>query len=129
MNYQGVIIEESLENSRVLSLVRILESRVKPTTAKEKTPWVQQWTLHTVEIPEPKAERVAAALSASLDRQHAGYADFKNNRTHFIVFRHRIFRVNRARQDQYDEVKRYGARLGIPDYQLNFSPQIPDVSR
>ncbi len=123
MNYRGVIIEESLENSRVLSVVRILESRVKPARAKEKTPWVQQWTLHTVEIPASKAERVAQALGESLDRKHAWYADFKNDKIHYIIFRHKVFRVQRTKPKQYQAVSKYGAALGIPSYQLDFSPE------
>ncbi len=52
MNYKGVIIEESLQDTSVLDNVRILKTKVEPITPKHKTPWLKQWTLHTVEIPE-----------------------------------------------------------------------------
>lgn len=50
MDYKGVIIEESLENKDVLDHVTIVSTKVEPVTTGHQTPWVKQWTLHTVEI-------------------------------------------------------------------------------
>jgi hypothetical protein len=44
MNYQGVIIEESLENSDILKDVLILSTKVEPITDEHKTPWLKQRT-------------------------------------------------------------------------------------
>jgi len=52
MNYKGVIIEESLENKDVLRDVVILSTKVEQVTEKHKTPYLKQWTLYTVELPE-----------------------------------------------------------------------------
>ena len=97
-NYNGVIIEESLENKEVLKEVKILKTEVEPVTEEHKTPWLQQWTLHTVEIPEYKAQIIAEKISRTLDSEHMSswYSDFKNNETHFIIFRDKIFRVRRT---------------------------------
>ena len=126
--YTGVIIEESLENKDVLKEVRIIATRIKRVTKNHKTPWIKQWTLRTVEIPENKAQRVAEKISAALDSQHAlaWYADFKNDTTHFIIFYNKIFIVNRTSRKQYDEATNYGLSLGVPDYQLDFSPKIKE---
>ncbi|MFY9462477.1 MAG: hypothetical protein WAP51_04730 [Candidatus Sungiibacteriota bacterium] len=123
MNYKGVIIEESLEEKNVLRDVKIVATEVEPATAEHKTPWLKQWTLHTVEIPEEKADEIAEKISSSLDSKHGGswYADFKNDTTHYIIFRGKVFKVNRANKAEYDAVNQYGASLGIPDYQLGFS--------
>ncbi len=123
MNYQGVIIEESLENIGVLQLVKILKTKIDPVTEKHKSPWIKQWTLHTVEVSEEQAEKVAKKISESLDQEHNWYADFKNSATAFIIFRNKIFRVNRHSQKQYDEAKQYGISLGIPEYQVDFKAQ------
>lgn len=121
MNYKGIIIEESLENADVLKDIKILETKVVPIKEKHKTPWVKQWTLHTVEIPEDQAEKVAKELSQAIDPKHqnAWYADFKNETTHFIIFRGKVFQVDRRKAEQYNKAIKYGLSLGIPDYQLS----------
>ena len=129
MNYKGVIIEESLENKEILRGVKILNTKVEQVTEKHKTPWVEQWTLYTVEVSEDKAADIAEKISKSLDSKHAWYADFKDENTHFIIFRDKVFKVNRASKEQYGEATQYGASLGIPDYQLDFSPYIQEWER
>ena len=74
-NFKGVIIEESLENKDVLQKVKIVETKVEEVIEKHKTPWIKQWTLHTVEIFENQADMVAEELSKSLDSEHSWYAD------------------------------------------------------
>lgn len=130
-NYKGVIIEESLENRDVLKKVKIISTEVEKATEEHKTPWLSQWTLHTVEIPGSEAEEIAEKISQSLDREHGGswYADFKNNTAHYIIFRNKVFKIDRGSKKQYDEVVKFGASLGIPDYQLDFSPDIKEWER
>jgi len=124
MNYTGVIIEESLEDKRVLKEVKIIATKTEPVTEEHKTPWIKQWTLHTVEILEKDAEKIAKTLGKALDSKHNWYADFKNNYFHYIIFKNKVFFVHRNIKKEYDEATRYGEALGIPDYQLDFSPHI-----
>lgn len=122
-NFSGVIIEESLENKEILKKVKITsKKKIGLVAEKHKTPWLSRWTLLTIEVPENKAREIAEEISKSLDRNHSGswYADFKNNTHHYIIFRDKIFCVDRKNQEQYDGVKHYGASLGIPKYQLDF---------
>ena len=124
MNYRGVIIEESLNNKSGLKDLCIVSTKVEQTTESHKTPWLKQWTLHTVEINEDKAELVAYQLSNALEKEHDWYADFKNQQFHYIIFRKKVFKANRNTSNEYEKVKEYGVSLGIPDYQLDFSPDI-----
>lgn len=130
-NYQGVIIEESLENRDVLKEIKILSTKVEKVTDKHQTPWLSQWTLHTVEVPENEAKTIAEKISKSLDRAHGGswYADFKNSTYHYIIFRDKIFYIDRKSKEQYDEAKRYGISLGIPEYQVDFHPEVAEWER
>jgi hypothetical protein len=128
-NFIGVIIEESLENKDVLGKVKIIETNIEQVTEKHKTPWIKQWTLHTVEISGNQADIVAEELSKSLDSEHNWYADFKNDKTHYIIFHGRVFKIDRASKEQYDEAAKYGISLGIPDYQVDFSPHIKKWER
>ena len=129
MNYKGVIIEESLENKDILKDVKILETKVEEVTEEHKTPWIKQWTLHTVEIPENQVKNVAEKISKALDSEHDWYADFKNETHHYIIFRNKIFFVDKQSKEQYDEAKKYGISLGIPEYQVDFHPEVKEWER
>lgn len=130
-NFKGVIIEESLENCDVLNKIQILSTRVENVIEKHKTPWISQWTLHDVEIPESVASAIAGEISVSLDRhrEHSWYADFKNDTHHYIIFRDRVFCIDRKSKEQYDEAKHYGISLGIPEYQVDFHPEVVEWER
>ena len=128
-NFNGVIIEESLENKDDLQKVKIIKTKVERVTEEHKTPWIKQWTLHTVEIPENQADEIAEDLSNSLDSEHDWYADFKNDKFHYIIFHNKVFKVDRSKPEQYQDVTKYGLSLGIPDYQLDFSPHIKEWER
>ena len=93
MNYIGTIIEESLKKKDVLKDIVVL-SRIESITPEHKTPWLLQWTLDTVEIPEEKADLIAQKLSLDLDDEHPWYADFKNDQYHYIIYRGKVFKVN-----------------------------------
>ncbi|MBI2629209.1 hypothetical protein HYW74_03945 [Candidatus Pacearchaeota archaeon] len=125
----GVIIEESLDNKDVLNKIIIIKTEVEQVTDKHKTPWIAQWTLHTVEIPEEDAENIAKEISQSLDSQHNWYADFKNDEYHYIIFRNKIFKIDKYSKEQYDEAKSYGVSLGIPEYQVDFHPDVKEWIR
>ena len=122
MNYKGVIIEESLDNKAVLDKIKIIKTKISPVVEKHKTPWVKQWTMHTAEIPEQDAEKVAEQLSKDLDKEHTWYADFKNENYHFIIYRGKIFKVDLKNPILYKEAKKFGIGLGIPEYQVDFAP-------
>ena len=124
MNYKGVIIEESLGDLSILKKVKIVSTSVEKVTSKHNTPWVKQWTLHTIEIPEKKGDKFAEACSWTFDPTHPQwYIDYKNNLFHFIIFNGQIFKVDISKPEQYKEVADYGISIGIPIHQLVFSPQ------
>lgn len=124
--FVGVIIEESLEKKDVLQKAKIVKTKIEQVTEKHKTPWIEQWTLRTVEIPKNQADTIAKELSKSLDSEHDWYADFKNDKVHYIIFRNKVFKVDRTNKEQYAAVVKYGVSLGIPAYQLDFSPVIKE---
>jgi len=128
-NFTGVIIEESLENKEVLEKVKILKTSVELVTEEHKTPWIKQWTLYTVEILENQADTIAEEISKALDSKQHWYADFKNDDLHYIIFRDKVFKIERSQPEQYADVTKYGVSLGIPDYQLDFSPHIKEWER
>jgi hypothetical protein len=128
-NFIGVIIEESLENKDILKNIKILSTEIEQVTEEHKTPWIKQWTLHSVEIPEEQADETAKIISQALESEHNWYADFKNKSTHYIIFRNKVFKIDRTSKEQYDEAKQYGIALGIPEYQVDFHPEVKEWER
>jgi len=123
MNFSGVIIEESLADPSVLDDVTIVSTTVEPVTEEHQTPWITQWTLHNVEVREEKASEVAERISKALDREHNWYADYKTDTEHFVMYPNKVFHItDRSDRAQYDEATRYGVAIGIPAYQVDFSP-------
>ena len=121
MNYKGVIIEESLFDKSVLDNLTTLKTRHETVTPKHKTPWLTQWTLHTIEIPEEEMDSVADKLSDALETIHSSwYIDFKNSDFHFIIFPSKVFKIDVLKHESYKSARDYGLSLGIPSYQMQF---------
>ena len=121
--FNGTIIEEGLEDKAVLNKMKIISTKVEQVTEKHRTPWIKQWTLHTVEIQENKADQVAEKLSEDLDKEHEWYADYKNDQYHFIIYRGKVFKVDLKNPVLYKDAKQYGISVGIPEYQVDFAPE------
>ena len=126
---KGPVIEESLGDAPILKKLKIISTKRETVTFKHKTPWIKQWTLHTIEIPAERMETITEEISKSLDSQHPWYADFKTEKQHCIIFRNKIFCVDRMSKQQYDAAKQYGISLGIPEYQVNFHPTVKEWKR
>lgn len=130
MNFKGIIIEESLSDKSILNDIKILKTKVEKVTPEHKTPWLKQWTLHTVEIDNERAKEVAKKLSENLDTAHNNwYADFRNKNFHYIIFKDKIFKIDRSKSEEYKAATTYGISLGIPSYQVDFSPGIKEWER
>ncbi len=123
MSYKGVIIEESLSDKKLLEEVRILDTEIEPVTESMGTPWLKQWTLHTVEISEGDSDKLAEKLSKILlNEPSSWYADYKDDSYHFIVFPSKIFKVDLKNPELYSEARKYGISIGIPAHQVDFAP-------
>lgn len=125
MAYTGLLIEESLASKECLKLLRITSTSVEPVTPRHRTPWVEQWTMHQFAIDdEASADNVALSIQQSLDGEHAAawYVDFLSEARHVIVFKGRIFSIERGDSAQYEAVAAFGQELGIPATQLDFEP-------
>ena len=122
----GVIIEESLEDKSILKEVKILSTDIEEVTEYHKTPWLKQWTKHTVEIPEDKAKEIAEKISKSIHGEHENswYVDFKNDKFHYVIFRNKVFFINRRYKKAYEEATKYGVSIGIPAYQVEFANEV-----
>ena len=127
-NYKGDIIEESLSDKEVLKNLNIISTRIEKVTKEHQTPWLSQWTLDTLEVNENEADNLAEKLSKALDPEHGWYIDYRNDKYHFVIFKDKVFKLDRNKKSDYDEMIKYGLSIGTPDYQLpNFADLPIDV--
>lgn len=119
MDYEGTIIEESLRDTAVLRRVTILSTRTQAVTAWHATPWLEQWTYHTVRVREEDADEIAALIGRSIDREHAAswYASYRNDTHHYVIYNDCAFYIDRRRADEYEEARAYGLSRGLPAHQ------------
>src|SRR3990167_8227847 len=97
-NYKGDIIEESLVDKEILKKLNIISTRVEKVTDEHQTPWLSQWTLDILEVNENEADNLAGKLSKSLDPEHSWYIDYRNDTYHFVIFKDKVFKLNRNKK-------------------------------
>ena len=126
-NFNGVIIEESLENIGVLENVAIISTRVEPVTEKH-TPLALPVDFALRGSGGRRSGQNGGRDTRIADREHKGswYADFKNESHHYIIFPDKIFLVDRRNAEQYDDAKHPGLSLGIPEHQVDFHPPVAE---
>lgn len=119
MDFIGVIIEESLRDTSILRNISIIDTKVEEVTEKHETPWLEKWTLHTVSIPIDEAEKIAGKLADMLDVEYIGnwYADFKNDKFHYIIFPNKIFKLDKKIKTDWDSMRAYAFSIGLPEHQ------------
>src|SRR5438045_737129 len=112
MDYQGEVIEESLKDPGIIKSLPVTTTRIEQVTERHRTPWLKQWTLHILSVPPAQAESLAEQLGHDIETSHqAWYIDSKNDTTHYIIFPDKVFKIDRAKTEQYEEAKAYGMTL------------------
>ncbi|MEK7531115.1 MAG: hypothetical protein AAB573_04605 [Patescibacteria group bacterium] len=127
--FRGVIIEESLESKDVLNLFPILQTEVEQVTERFGTPWLTEWHLHTIEVPDTQIAEFAKAVQLAIESAHqtSWYADFKTDTVHYIIFKNKIFVIDRTKREEYQAAQDYGISLGVPPHQVNFTTNVVNV--
>jgi len=128
MDYEGVVVEESLKEKSVLDSLFITSTKVEPVTPEHHTPWLRQWTRHAILIPAEDAAIIALQLGVAIDRR-GWCVDYKNSTTHFVIYPGKIFKIDRQRPEHYASAVAYGLSIGVAEYQLDFGPAIPHWNR
>jgi len=117
-HFSGAIIEESLQDTSVLSEVKIIETNIYPVEERHETPWLEKWTLHIVEVPPSKADYIAEKISNSIDVRHIGnwYADFKNEQCHYVIFHQKVFKLKT--ETDWAAMRSHARSIGVPEHQI-----------
>ena len=107
--YKGVIVEESLEDNRLLNGVEIVSFRI----SKDENP-EDRWHLYTVKVSREDIEKLAGAIKTKW------YMHFWKDRNIIAIFKGKLFEFNYDDKSTWKNVVDYGLSLGIPKEQLDF---------
>lgn len=120
MDYKGIIIEESLTNRDIIEKLEIVSQETEEVTKEHNTPWLTKWTLDTVVIKQNEIDKITQSLSELIDSNHCDdwYCDFRNDEYHYIVFKNKVFKINRQDKKGYIAMQAYAESLGLPKWQM-----------
>lgn len=107
--YKGIIVEESLEDNKILNSLKIIKSRV----TKEENP-SDRWHLHTVIVSMDEITRLSKNIKPKW------YMHFWKGRNVIAIFKNKKFEFDFDDKSTWKPVIDYGLSLGIPKKQLDF---------
>lgn len=109
--YTGTIIEESLEDNRILNGFEILSVRI----TRDENP-LERWHWYKVKSTKENLLKISNNL-----KQGIWYAHFwGENKNIVAVFRDKVFEFNYDDKSSWTPAVEYGKSIGIPDEQLDF---------
>jgi len=107
--YKGIIVEESLEDSRIINDVELI--KVEITSEENPT---ERWHLYTVMVSKEEIEKLSKNI------KQKWYMHFWKDRNVIAIFKDNIFEFNFDDKSTWEPVVNYGLSLGIPKEQLDF---------
>jgi hypothetical protein len=81
----------------------------------------REWTLLWFEAVDNDGDRLAEALSESLEADCGWYADFHSDSEVTVVFAGREFRYRRGDAMERAKVAEYARSVGVPEHQLDWA--------
>lgn len=108
--YKGIIIEESLEDNRMLNDLEIIDFEI----SKEENS-SERWHLYTVNVSKEDIENLSKNI-----KKGKWYMHFWKGREVIAIFKNKKFEFNFDDKSTWREVIEYGLSLGIPKEQLDF---------
>lgn len=112
--YHSIIIEESLENPKVLENYKILKTKFSSK---------KSWHLHIVEIPEPVESAIEEIQEAMVKDKPFYFHIYNKGKTLIIVFKDKVFNLDLADTSTWKDALEYGVfKLSIPIDELDFYP-------
>ena len=107
--YRGVIIEESLNDNRIINELSVEKMII---TGQENP--LERWHMYEVSVSLEEIRKLASHI---LDEW---YMHFWKEKEVIALFKEKEFKFNYDDKNTWNEVLNYGKSLGLPDYQLDF---------
>jgi hypothetical protein len=110
IEYKGIIVEESLEDNRILNEIDIIDFRI----SKDEN-LADRWHLYTVKVTKDDIQKVSRYIKSG-----KWYMHFWNGNEIIAVFKDKVFEFKHDQKETWKDACDYGRSLGIPKEQLDF---------
>ncbi len=117
--WKGVVIEESLDDKSLLSLVKIIKSR-KTTLENESEKGFL--TFHSVELDDSNLDEFIKTAKKSIGNSF--YIHVCKDKEMTVVFKNKVFRFSSDNSKELNEAREYGISVGILKEQMPFEKLI-----
>ncbi len=109
-DYKGIIIEESLEDNRVLNDIHVVNFKI----SNDENP-SDRWHLYTVSVSKDEIQKLSKYI-----RSGTWYMHFWKDKHIIAIFKDKIFEFDYDDKSTWKDAVSYGLSQGIPEGQLNF---------
>lgn len=107
--YKGIIVEESLDDSRIINDLEIIKIEI----SKEEKP-EDRWHIYTIKVSKEDINTLAKNI------KKGWYMHFWKDRKVIAIFKDKKFEFNFDDKSTWKPVIEYGLSIGIPQEQLDF---------
>jgi hypothetical protein len=107
--WKGCIVEESLNDNRVLNNLEVVRLRITPEKESEK-----RWHIYNSLISESEIERIRPHL------KQGWYMHFWKENKMIVLFKGKKFILNAKDKSTWKNAIDYGLSISIPREQLDF---------
>lgn len=111
--WKGVLIEESLTSSTIISEIKIVSTRV---TTLEKEEDKGTFHFHNLEVSEENLEKVVAFISQNI--KDSWYFHLIKDEAMIVIFHNKVFHARKDKQEEIEQIRMYAFSQGIIAEQL-----------
>ena len=107
--YKGCVVEESLDDNRVLNGIELANVKISDDAKPE-----ERWHIYRVYATEDQIDYLSAHI------KDGWYMHFWDGKTMIVTFKGKSFKFDFGDKEAWKPVVDYGLSLGIPREQLDF---------
>ena len=105
--WKGVLIEESMDVSEILSEIKIRDTKVTAQEEEDKG----EFHFYNIEVFEDKLEKVIEFISHNI--KEGWYFHLVKDREMIVLFHNKVFKAKNEHQNEIDEIRKYARSQGI----------------
>jgi hypothetical protein len=111
--WQGVVLEESLENKSLLNLAKIVGTDIDKLEEEDRV-----MTFHKIEVSESERARFIKEAKDSL--KPGFYIHLCQDGRMYVIFKNKVFKFRKGQQSLLEKAREYGKSTGIISEQMPF---------
>ncbi len=108
-DYTGIIVEESLDDNRLLNELNVRKIRITGHTNP-----ADRWHMYEVDVTKEEIQELSKHIIGDW------YMHFWKETDVIAIFKNKVFEFNYENKNTWNKVLEYGRSLGLPEDELDF---------